>query len=121
LFVASNKLIKIKLLYSISLLTVGLKYATVCQNSTIQLRCEINSKIVIVKSDFGRDKYSASCGNINYEGDCSSRVNTEELMKTLCGNKQNCDQFVSTPMFPDLCPIETKILRVWYQCVGDGK
>ena len=41
-------------------------------------------------------------------------------MKDLCGNKQNCDQFVNGDIFPDNCNGHTKILRVWYQCVGDG-
>ena len=42
-------------------------------------------------------------------------------MKNLCGNKQNCDQYVDTPTFPDFCYGHQKILRVWYQCVGDSK
>ena len=84
------------------------------------MRCGTGTKIVIVKADFGRDKYSSVCGDYFYDGNCTSREGTEELMTNLCGNKQNCDQFVSTATFPDFCPNEKKILRVWYQCVGDG-
>ena len=42
-------------------------------------------------------------------------------MRNLCGNKQNCDQLVNSDIFPEACVGQTKILRVWYQCVGDGK
>jgi hypothetical protein len=99
---------------------VDLLYATVCEYSTIQLRCGTGTKIVIIKADFGRDKYSSVCGEYYYDGNCTSKDDTTQIMKDICGNKQNCDQFVNTDIFPDNCSGHTKILRVWYQCVGDG-
>ena len=41
-------------------------------------------------------------------------------MKDLCGAKESCDIYVTVPPFPDFCVGQTKILKVWYQCVGDG-
>ena len=75
---------------------------------------------MILKADFGRDKYSTACDDTYYEGNCTTRVQTEEILKNQCNNKQNCDVVVSTNTFPDPCPNVIKLLRVWYQCVGDG-
>ena len=86
----------------------------------MELRCDIGTKIVILKADFGRDKYSTVCDNEYYDGNCTSRVQTEEVLTKLCGNKQNCDIVVNIDTFTDPCPYVTKLLRVWYQCVGDG-
>ena len=41
-------------------------------------------------------------------------------MKNLCSNKQNCDVTPTTEIFTDPCPYVQKLIRVWYQCVGDG-
>ena len=86
----------------------------------VSLTCEAGRKIVIVKADFGRDKYSIACDDKYYDGNCTSRLDTEETLKNLCGNKQTCEVSTSPDNFPDPCPYVTKILRVWYQCVGDG-
>ena len=75
---------------------------------------------MIVKADFGRDKYSSACGDFYYDGNCTSRVNTEEILKNLCSNKQYCDVVATPEVFSDPCPYVSKILRVWYQCVGEG-
>ncbi len=86
----------------------------------IKLSCDINSRIVIVKADFGRDKYSIACDDKYYDGNCTSRIETEETLRTLCGNKQTCEFAPNPDLFPDSCPRVTKIFRVWYQCVGQG-
>jgi hypothetical protein len=99
---------------------VDLKYAAVCEYSTVQLRCPINTKIVIVKADFGRNKYSSVCNDFYYDGNCTSREDTTEKMRNFCGNKQTCDQLVTGDIFTDNCFGVVKLLRVWYQCVGDG-
>ena len=84
-----------------------------------QLRCDFDTKIVIIKADFGRDKYSSACGNY-FDGECKSFANATEIAKKNCGNKRNCDLISSTQIFSDPCYGQQKILRVWYQCVGDG-
>ncbi len=45
---------------------------------------------------------------------------TTEKMINLCGNKQTCDQLVTSDIFTDKFFGIVKLLRVWYQCVGDG-
>ena len=103
-----------------------MKYAAGCEDvpnyqEKVELRCDSGTKIVIVKADYGRDKYSSVCGDFFYEGNCTARTDTEELLKNLCGNKQNCDVVANPDVFPDSCPGVRKLLRIWYQCVGDGK
>jgi hypothetical protein len=98
-----------------------LKYSAVCEGSTIKLRCDAGTNIVIVKADFGRDKYSSVCGEYYYDGNCTSRIETEEILRNLCGNKNTCDVVASTATFQDNCSGEQKILKAWYQCVGSSK
>ena len=76
---------------------------------------------MIVKADFGRDKYSSVCGEYFYDGNCTSRAETETIMKNLCSNKNSCDVVANTATFPDSCIGEVKVLKVWFQCVGNGK
>ena len=77
---------------------------------------------MIVKADFGRDRYSIACDNKYYDGNCTSRVSTEAILRNLCGGKQNCTVSPTPQIFGDPClPNTAKILRAWYQCVGDGK
>ena len=116
--------IKVFIIHIICL--VGVKYSTACEDwptysTTVELKCEANTKILILKADFGRDKYSIACDDKYYNGDCTSSLNTEEVMKNLCGNKQTCEVTPTPDVFGDPCPYVTKLLRVWYQCVGDGK
>ena len=85
------------------------------------MKCSVGTKIVIVKADFGRNKYSPVCGDYYYDGNCTSTQDTTQIMKNLCGNQQTCRVNINVPTFPDLCYGIIKILRVWYQCVGDGK
>jgi hypothetical protein len=66
----------------------------------VQLRCDAGTKFLIVKADFGRDKYLSACGDYFYDGNCTS--------------------VVATTVFPDPCYGQPKLLRVWYQCIGDG-
>ena len=101
-------------------LLVDLKYTAVCEYGTAQLRCPINTKIVIVKADFGRNKHSSVCNDYFYEGNCTSLEDTTEKMRIYCGNRQTCDQYVDGDIFTDNCFGNTKLLRVWYQCIGDG-
>ena len=75
---------------------------------------------MIIKADFGRDKYSTACGGYFYDGNCTSLVTTTEILRNLCGNKQTCDVVPTIEIFSDPCPDVGKLLRVWYQCVGDG-
>lgn len=61
-----------------------------------------------------------ACDDKYFSGFCSSRDEVKDILTTQCGNKQTCDVEVSTDVFPDPCPTVIKLLRVWYQCVGDG-
>ena len=110
-----------------SILIVGIKYQAVCENwpnyiTPLELNCEANTKIVIIKGDFGRDRYSIACSNTYYDGNCTSSISTTEKLRELCGNKQNCSVKPTPATFGDPClPGTAKILKAWYQCVGDGK
>jgi hypothetical protein len=84
-----------------------------------RLSCDSHTNIVIIRSDFGLDKYSDSCGEY-FNVNCTSLANTTEITKNLCENKQICDLGASIEIFPDPCNDKHKLLRVWYQCVGDG-
>ena len=87
----------------------------------VQLKCEAGTRIVILKADFGRDKYSIACDSEYHSSSlCTNRVDTEAILKDTCGNQQNCNISVNTDNFPDPCPNVIKLLRVWYQCVGVG-
>ena len=104
---------------------VSVKYTAGCENwpnynEPVKLRCEADAKIIIVKGDFGRDPYSNACGDFLYDDNCTSRIDTEEILRKLCNNKGSCDVIASPENFPDPCPDVQKLLRVWYQCVGDG-
>ena len=101
-------------------LSVDVKYYTSCVNSdtSAKLSCDIKSRIVIVKADFGRDKYSIACDDKYYDGNCTSRVDTEQELRRLCGNRQSCE--VTPSLLVDPCPGVTKIFRAWYQCVGES-
>jgi hypothetical protein len=97
-----------------------MKYSAVCEGSTIKLRCDNGTNIVIVKADFGRDKYSSVCGDYYYDGNCTSRIETESILTGLCSNKPTCDVVANGITFPDACSTEKKVLKVWYQCIGTG-
>ncbi len=87
----------------------------------LRLVCEPGTKIVIVKADFGRDKYSMACDDKYYQGYCTSRDDSvKDILAKQCGNLESCDVKVSTDTFPDPCPNVIKLLRVWYQCIGEG-
>jgi hypothetical protein len=87
----------------------------------MRLICPTATKIVIVKAIYGRDKYSSSCGDFFYDGDCTERNKTEAKLRSLCSNNQNCSIYVGSANFQDPCPLDIKkLLKVWYQCVGDG-
>jgi hypothetical protein len=101
------------------------KYAAECENwpsnaNPVKLRCDAGTQILIIKADFGRDKYSSVCNDYFYDGNCTSVVATTEIFKNLCGGKQNCDVTPSLDIFPDPCFNQEKILKVWYQCIGEG-
>ena len=102
-----------------------MKYAAGCESSdvseTVKLVCDPLTKIVVLKADFGRDKYSMACDDKYYSGTCTSRdESVKDLIKNLCGGKENCDLTANVNTFPDPCPYVIKLLRVWYQCVGEG-
>ena len=99
---------------------VGVKYSTACENTgtSVQLRCEANTKILVNKAEYGRDEFTTACGDFLHDTSCFSDVT--EIVKNQCGNMQNCDIKASNGVFPDPCVGYTKLLRVWYQCVGDG-
>ena len=84
------------------------------------MACDVGTNIVIVKADFGRDKYSSVCGDSYFDGNCTSRVETETILKNLCSNKQTCDVIANAVTFQDNCPDQKKVFKVWYQCVGTG-
>ena len=84
------------------------------------MRCDAGTNIVIVKADFGRDKYSSVCGEYYYDGNCTSIIETTGIMRNLCSYKDSCDVLANGATFPDSCYGEQKILKVWYQCVGTG-
>jgi hypothetical protein len=87
----------------------------------MNLICPMNTKIVIVKAIYGRDKYSSACGDFFFDGDCTARKPIEDTLKNLCSNKQTCSINVGSGNFQDPCPPGIKkLLKVWYQCVGDG-
>ena len=105
---------------------VEVKYSTACAFTNgssnvnkVVLSCETGKNIVIVKADFGRDKYSIACDDKYYDGNCTSRVDTEQELRRLCGTRQSCE--VKASLLVDPCPGVIKILRVWYQCVGEGE
>ena len=99
----------------------ALKYAAQCESTTMKLSCLAEDKIVIVKALYGRDKYSAACGDYFFEGNCTSQTDVEQKLKALCSNKATCDILVNSDNLQDPCPPNVaKILKVWYQCVGDG-
>ena len=88
----------------------------------MKLVCTGNTKIVVIKAIYGRDKYSSACGDYFYDGDCTARKPIEDKLKSLCSDKQTCDVYVGSSNFQDPCPPDIrKLLKVWYQCVGDGK
>ena len=82
------------------------------------MRCSVNTKIVIVKADFGRDQYSIACGDFLYEDNCF--VEVTKIVNDVCGNKKDCDIIPSAQVLQNTCDGNTQLLRVWYQCVGDG-
>ena len=101
---------------------VDVKYAVQCESTTMKLSCPTDSKIVIVKGIYGRDKYSSACGDYFFEGNCTSRVDVEQKLKSLCNNQQTCSIYVGSANFQDPCPPDiAKILKVWYQCIGNGR
>ena len=55
-----------------------------------------------------------------YDGNCTSLVSTTEILTNLCGNKGSCDVIPTIETFSDPCPYVPKVIRAWYQCVGDG-
>ncbi len=74
---------------------------------------------MIVKADFGRDQYSIACGDFLYDDNCFTEVTP--TVTNICGNKQSCDIMPSTQIFQNFCDGNTQLLRIWYQCVADGK
>ena len=103
-----------------------MKYAAECEDwpsnaRPVQLRCETGTKLLVLKADFGRDKYSSACGDYFYDGNCTSVVATTEIVRNLCGGLQYCSVTPSNQIFPDPCYGQKKLLRVWYQCIGEGK
>jgi hypothetical protein len=104
------------------------KYASGCESwvanvsEKVTLKCEQNTTILIIKADFGRDKYSLACDDKYHNGTCTNRDESViNILRQQCGNKQTCDVLVDVNTFPDPCPNVIKLLRVWYQCVGEVK
>jgi hypothetical protein len=104
----------------------GVKYASGCEefyindkmNRTIELSCDNNEEIVIIKGDFGRVKYSKTCDDNFYTGeDCSSEEETTSMLRTECDNKVSCSLEANIVEWPDKCIGVRKQLRVWYQCI----
>jgi len=103
----------------------GVRYVSGCEASflgnlseTFSLTCEPGQTITIIKADFGRDQNSMTCDiEFNYNGDCTSRVQTTEKVRELCKNNSTCELSANIDTFDDPCPGVIKQLRVWYQCV----
>lgn len=87
----------------------------------MKLICPNNTKILIIKVYFGRDKNSSACGDSYKNTSCTTALETENFLKNVCGNTHICVENVTSSRFPNKCKEVTKILKVWFQCVEDGK
>ncbi|XP_075680058.1 latrophilin Cirl-like isoform X3 [Dermatophagoides pteronyssinus] len=89
-----------------------------CEHRELQLNCEPNESIHLVRANYGRFSLSIcnEGGRLDLSVMCMS-YRSFLIMSDRCSNKSSCSVIVSSKLFDDPCPGTAKYLEVQYHCV----
>ncbi|XP_015794803.1 A-agglutinin anchorage subunit [Tetranychus urticae] len=109
---------------AISCRAVGAQYrtATACENSVLEIVCEKDTHINLIRANFGRFSIQ-TCnehGSHEMKVDCVSPISFR-VMEESCGMKQSCVIPANSGHFGDPCPETPKYLEAHYQCLPDNQ
>jgi len=92
-----------------------------CEKDQLDLRCEENEVIHLVRANYGRFSISIcnEGGRLDYATNCMS-FRSFLIMQDKCNQKSNCSVVVSSKIFGDPCIGTHKYLEVQYRCGPKG-
>ncbi|XP_074593544.1 uncharacterized protein LOC141849221 isoform X2 [Brevipalpus obovatus] len=96
--------------------------ATACENSILEIECEPETHINLIRANFGRFSIQTcnEIGNNDLKVDCMS-PKSFRVMEESCGLKQSCVLEATSANFGDPCPGTPKYLEAHYQCLPDAQ
>lgn len=104
---------------SLSALIVGTleKIAIACEGSELQIRCPDDSRINLIRANFGRFSISIcnTEGQLDFSVNCVSKT-AFRIMSGACADKPNCTVPATSQLFEDPCPGTNKYLEAHYKC-----
>lgn len=93
-----------------------LLYTSVCEGSTMDLRCQSGNVIYIEYANFGRvDNVTCTSGPV-LTTECYSS-NAQDIVANVCNGKSSCSIPTTVAYFGDDCPGTVKYLEVLFKCV----
>ncbi|XP_022097103.1 adhesion G protein-coupled receptor L2-like isoform X3 [Acanthaster planci] len=92
-------------------------YSSVCEGSTMNLRCLSSEHILIIESaNFGRTDTDTCPRGPNNDTECI-QPSSFEIVAERCSNKKHCAVPATNQIFGNPCPDIYKYLEVQFQCI----